>query len=197
MAQVLRDRRYDRTSGGGVTLSGGEALLQEAFAKALLERCREEGIHTAIETNGSLPFDRYAEVMPLVDLFLVDYKLTDEEAHRAHTGLGRAAILENIKRLHGAGANMLIRCPIIPGVNDDDGHFAAIADLTRKYPRALGAELLAYHNLGVAKANRIGADYRQYDTPESGALEAWKERVRSLGGRVFDGNWDRPSEGLE
>ena len=191
MAQVVKDRRYYQTSGGGVTLSGGEALLQEEFALEILRRCREEGIHTAIETNGSLPFERYERAMPYVDIFLIDYKLTDEKKHLEHTGLGRAAILENIARFHEAGVKALLRCPIIPGINDDDGHFAAIADLTNKYPRLIGAELLAYHNLGAAKAARIGADYRQYDTPPDGALEAWKSRVRELGGRIFDGDWKK------
>ena len=187
MSQVLKDKRYYVPSGGGVTLSGGEALLQFNFALEILKRCKAEGIHTVIETNGTMPFDRYRQVMPYVDLFLFDYKLTDDEKHREYTGLGREAILENIKQLHDAGARVLLRCPIIPGVNDDDGHFGAIAELTRRYPNLLGAELLAYHNLGVSKADRIGMDYKQFEVPPSGALEQWKQRVRDLDGRIFDG----------
>ena len=189
MAQIGRDRRYYRTSGGGVTLSGGEALLQRAFCEAVLRRCRDEGIHTALETNGSLPFERYEAVMDIVDLFLVDYKLTDDTLHREHTGIGNARIIENIGLFAQSGARALIRCPIIPGVNDNDGHFAAIARLTAQYPALIGAELLAYHNLGVGKAERIGADYARYETPPAGALESWKARVRAFGGRVFEGDW--------
>ena len=153
----------------------------------MLRRCREAGIHTALETNGTLPFERYRKVLDYVDLFLVDYKLTDEQKHREYTGLGRGAILDNIERLHECGAQVLLRCPIIPGVNDEPGHFGAIAQLTRRFPGLLGAELLAYHNLGVSKADRIGMDYQQFDTPDSGALERWKQQVRDMGGRVFDG----------
>lgn len=187
MAEILKDKRYYATSGGGVTFSGGEALLQLEFTLEMLRRCREAGIHTALETNGTLPFERYRKVLDYVDLFLVDYKLTDEQKHREYTGLGRGAILDNIERLHECGAQVLLRCPIIPGVNDEPGHFGAIAQLTRRFPGLLGAELLAYHNLGVSKADRIGMDYQQFDTPDSGALERWKQQVRDMGGRVFDG----------
>lgn len=187
MKQILKDRRYYASSGGGVTLSGGEALLQQDFAMEVLEKCRAEGIHTVVETNGSLPFERYQAVMPLVDLFLVDYKLTDETKHREYTGLDREIVVSNIERLHDAGAKMLLRCPIIPGVNDDDGHFAAVAELTRRCPGSLGAELLAYHNLGVSKADRIGVEYEQFETPDKDALESWKMRVRGFGGRIFEG----------
>ena len=187
MAQIIKDKRYYATSGGGVTFSGGEALLQLDFVAEMLDLCKKEGLHTVVETNGSLPFDRYERVLPLVDLFLVDYKLTDEQLHRQHTGLGRAAVLENIAKLHAVGAKMLLRCPIIPDVNDNDAHFAAIAQLTRDYPGLMGAELLAYHNLGVSKADRIGMDYKQFTTPAADALEGWKQRVREQEGRVFEG----------
>lgn len=187
MKQILKDRRYYASSGGGVTLSGGEALLQLDFAVEVLEKCRAEGIHTVVETNGSLPFERYQAVLPLVDLFLVDYKMTDEQKHREYTGLDREGVVRNIELLHDAGAKMLLRCPIIPGVNDDDGHFAAIAELTNRCPDSLGAELLAYHNLGVSKADRIGMEYEQFETPENGALDCWKQRVRDFSGRIFEG----------
>ena len=189
MTQVRKDTRYYKTSGGGVTISGGEALLQEAFALEILEKCKAEGIHTTIETNGSLPYSRYEHAMPLTDLFLVDYKLTNDELHKEHTGISNAAVIENIGRLVGDGVRALLRCPIIPGVNDTEDHFAAIAELTQRYPKLIGAELLAYHDLGVSKANRIGVDYTKYKTPESGALEGWRNQVRSFGGRVFDGDW--------
>lgn len=187
MKQVLKDRRYYTSSGGGVTLSGGEALLQMEFSMELLEKCHAEGIHTVVETNGSLPFERYRAIMPLVDLFLVDYKLTDEKKHREYTGCDREVVVRNIEDLHGAGAKMLLRCPIIPGVNDEDDHFSAIAGLTLRCPDLLGAELLAYHNLGASKAERIGVDYEQFDTPEKEALERWKNKVRGFGGRVWEG----------
>ena len=195
MTQIRKDMRYYRKSGGGVTLSGGEALLQKAFALDLLARCRSEGIHTVIETNTSLPYAVYRQALPLTDLILADYKLTDDARHREYTGISNKAVRDTIARLHDDGARVLVRCPIIPGVSDDDGHFAAIAELTRRHPRLIGAELLAYHDLGVSKADRIGADYVKYRSPDPGALDTWKDRVRAFGGRVFDGDWKALGEG--
>ncbi|NLG25709.1 MAG: glycyl-radical enzyme activating protein [Clostridiales bacterium] len=185
MAVIVKDGRYYASSGGGVTLSGGEALLQPEFAMAILRRCAEAGLHCALETNGTLPWARYERALPYVGLFLVDYKLTDAARHLAYTGLERDIVLHTIDRLHAAGAPVLLRCPIIPGVNDDDGHLRAIARLTARHPGLLGAELLAYHSLGAAKAGRLGLAYQEFEQPPDGALEGWKGKVAAMGGRLL------------
>lgn len=185
MRQLLRDRKYYAPD-GGITVSGGEAMLQREFVLALLERCRAEGVHCALETNGVHSFDRYLDFLPLVDLFLLDYKATDARIHREYVGCDNAIVRDNIRRLHDAGAKVLLRCPIIPGVNDNAAHFDAIAGLTRELPGLVGAEILPYHNLGVSKANRIDMDYEEFDVPSREMEAEWKRYIISQGGRLVN-----------
>ena len=167
--QVLRDRRFYE-DGGGVTFSGGEPAMQREFLAALLRLSSGAGIHTAIETCGLCDFAYYESILPYVDLFLYDYKETDPEKHKRYTKSDNALIIENIGRLHDAGANVMLRCPVIPGVNDDDEHFRAIAALTIQYPNLIGADILPYHRLASSKADRMGLerkdDYAQ-PSPET------------------------------
>ncbi len=185
MQVVKRDMRYYR-EGGGVTLSGGEALMQKDFALALLKRLKSEGIHCALETNGVHAYGTYEEVLPYVDLFLFDYKATDPQVHRAYVGCKNDIILENLDKLHRAGAKVLVRCPIIPGVNDNDEHFRAIAQLTQTYPNLVGAEVLPYHKLGVSKAQRIEAAYEEFEMVPASVSDGWKQRIIDLGGRLVN-----------
>lgn len=184
-AKVLRDRRYYGAE-GGVTLSGGEAMLQKAFAGALLRACHGAGLHCALETNGLHPLADYLEILPCVDLFLFDYKATDARVHREYVGCDNAPILRTLRALYEAGANILLRCPIIPGVNDNAGHFDAIAALTRQMPNLVGAELLPYHKLGVAKARRIGAEAEEFPTPPAQTVADWKRYILEQGGRLVN-----------
>lgn len=185
MKVVLKDRRY-YAEGGGVTISGGEALLQKAVVLELLKCCKAEGIHCALETNGVHRFETYETVLPYVDLFLLDYKATDPEVHRAYVGCGNELILENMRKLLDAGAQVLLRCPIIPGVNDNEAHFNAIAELTKQYPALLGAELLPYHKLGVSKAKRIDAYYQEYEMVPTNVSDGWKTYILMQGGRLVN-----------
>lgn len=184
-AKVLRDRRYYGEE-GGVTLSGGEALLQKEFAGALLRKCHGAGLHCALETNGLHPIADYLAVMPYVDLFLFDYKATDGRVHREYVGCDNVPVLRTLRALYEAGANILLRCPIIPGVNDNAEHFDAIANLTRQMPRLMGAELLPYHKLGVAKARRIGGEAEEFPTPSTQTVSAWKRYILAQGGRLVN-----------
>lgn len=122
MRVVRKDQKYYGTD-GGMTLSGGEALLQKEFALELMRHCREEGIRVALETNGVHVKETYDAVMPYVDLFLYDYKATDPEVHKRYVGCDNRRILENLRYLHDSGARVLVRCPIIPQVNDNPGAF--------------------------------------------------------------------------
>jgi len=142
MQVVRKDQKYYGTD-GGMTLSGGEALLQKEFALELMRYSRAEGIRVALETNGVHKTETYDAVMPYVDLFLYDYKATDPEVHKRYVGCDNRQILENLRYLHDAGAQVLVRCPIIPQVNDNLAHFDAIAELTKKLPNLVGAENFA------------------------------------------------------
>ncbi len=185
MQVIRKDLRYYK-EGGGVTLSGGEALLHKDFVLELLRRCKAEGIHCALETNGVHRFETYQEVLPYVDLFLLDYKATDPKVHKEYVGCSNERILENLQKLYDAGANILVRCPIIPGVNDNQAHFDAIAQLTKDYPRLMGAEILPYHKLGVAKAKRIDAYYQEFEMVPASVSDGWKQYILQQGGRLVN-----------
>lgn len=181
LQDVLADRAYYERSGGGVTVSGGEPLAQFAFTRELLRRCREEGVHTCIETCGFAPEEHVREIQPLVDHFLFDYKATGE-AHRALTGVDNMGILANLDLLLSLGSAVTLRCPLVPGVNDADEHLMAIAELERKYPKLKGIELMAYHNMGVAKSARIGGD-AVLDLPNATEEQKaeWLKKLRAFG----------------
>lgn len=153
---VLLDQTYYEETGGGLTISGGEPLSQLLFTKCLLIAAKSAGIHTCIETSGFAPTTSILEVMPYTDYFLFDYKIAGESNHRKHTGVGQKLILQNLDTLYNNEKKILLRCPIIPGINDNDTHNEAIQALTRKYPFLEGVELLPYHDLWRTKAEAIG-----------------------------------------
>ncbi|HHT73020.1 MAG TPA: glycyl-radical enzyme activating protein [Firmicutes bacterium] len=182
MAEVVADRAYYESSGGGVTLSGGEPMAQFPFSLALLKECKAQGIHTCMETCGHAPTDRYKAILPHVDLFLFDYKATGPD-HKRYTGVGQELILANLEVLYEAGAEIILRCPLIPGINDSQEHFQAIAQLEKKYPRLRGIEIMVYHNLGNDKAKRLRRDpaLPGLPNPSKETSQAWLDALRELG----------------
>ncbi|MBO7405845.1 MAG: glycyl-radical enzyme activating protein [Clostridia bacterium] len=154
--KVMADKIFYDTSGGGMTLSGGEPFAQPTFALALLEAAKAEELSTAVETSGFCAKETILSASPLVDLFLFDYKATGEEMHKRLTGVSQMPILENLRALSEAGAQIILRCPIIPGANDTDEHFAAIAAVLNDTPGIVSADLEPYHPLGTGKAPKIG-----------------------------------------
>ena len=125
---------------------------------ALLKAAKTENIHTCIETCGWASQRAYEKVLPYVDLFLFDYKATDPETHRQLTGVSNKLILANLDFLYHSGANILLRCPLIPGVNDLEEHLAGIAAIDKQYPNLKGIDLLPYHNIGNSKYERYGLE---------------------------------------
>ncbi len=187
--QVLRDRLFYEASGGGVTLSGGEPLLQIEFAEALLRGASEAGVHTAVETCGHVSFARLARVAPHTDLFLYDVKETDDALHRKFTGVPGRRILDNLRALHDAGASVLVRLPIVPGLNDREGHFREVARIVRPLSGLLGVEVLPYHSLGIGKRPRFGLesdDGADPEPPSQDTVAGWVDFLRSLGVRVIN-----------
>jgi pyruvate formate lyase activating enzyme len=185
VAEAKKEMRYFRASGGGLTITGGEPMCQLALTLETSKLARHAGISVAIETNGSAPYEDYERLLPYTDLFLIDYKLTSDEAHREYTGMTNQMILENIHKLDAANANIVLRCPIIPGINDNETHFEAIAELTKKYRHILGFEIMPYHKLGVSKARRLGRDMRTFEEPDVIAQDAWKNSIIAYGGREW------------
>ena len=158
MKTVLRDRAYYETSGGGLTVSGGEPTMQFGFLKELLTLAKREGIHTAIETCGFAPTERFAELLPLCDLFLYDHK-APAELHEKLTGVPDELIVKNLAFLLDSGANVILRCPVVYGVNGTNERRRAFA---ARFPKLLAVEELPYHDLGRTKAKRIGVDYPDF-----------------------------------
>ena len=189
LEQVLRDRPFYEDSGGGITLSGGEPLLQIDFAEALLTGVKAEGVHTAIETAGHVVFSRIERVLPFTDLFLFDLKETDNSRHREFTGVPNDRILENLNGLHSAGASVLVRLPTIPGLNDRQEHFERVAQIVEPLSNLVGIEVMPYHSLGTSKLTRLGLDSAERidpDPPDAATICEWVESLRSLGVNVIN-----------
>lgn len=155
---VARDMDFYIESGGGMTLSGGEALLQAEFSRELLTLARNEGIHTAVETTGCVPKDVFRSFLELADLFLYDVKHADSETHRRFTGVGNELIIENLKAAAAAGANVTARVPVIPGFNADIKSAHLIASLIKDIG-IKAAELLPFHQFGEKKYEELGIPY--------------------------------------
>jgi len=176
LGEVLEDRAFYGPSGGGLTLSGGEPLVQFDFTAALLEAAKQEGIHCCLETSGLAPWHQFETLLGLVDLFFYDYKETDPERHAQYTGVSNAVILDNLRALYSRGARIALRCPIIPGSNDREDHFAGIAALAREMPKLEQIELLPYHPLGRGKVERLGmaaSPSPAMPAPDRAAIEQW------------------------
>ena len=161
---VARDEPFYRESGGGATLSGGEPLIQADFTAALLEALRARGIGTALDTCGHVPWPVLDRVRARVDLFLYDVKLMDEERHRRFTGVSNRHILENLRALSERAHRIVLRLPVIPGVNDDEANVRAVAALAAGLPHLAGVDLLPYHRIGVDKYARLDRKYRLLQT---------------------------------
>ena len=169
VAEVLREVEEDdafyRRSGGGLTLSGGEPLAQGAFVLALLRAARARGIDTAVETSGLCNWKTMHAVAPLVDRFFFDIKCLDSEKHERVTGVPNQKILENFRRLRAEFPEVpvVVRTPVIPGVNDAEEDIGAIAAFIREAGGASAYELLPYHGFGEAKYHKLGQDYAWSD----------------------------------
>ena len=157
MFEVLKDQMFYRNSGGGITLSGGEPLAHFEFSAALLKAAKEAEIHTAVETCGFASWERIQELLPLVDLWLWDVKGTPEN-HKKLTGVPAEPILENLENLDRTGAAIILRCPLIPGINDSETDLQHIAGLANNHSHVQRIDLEPYHPMGENKSRNLGHD---------------------------------------
>jgi pyruvate formate lyase activating enzyme len=155
MEAVLQDRVFYEESGGGVTFSGGEPLSQPGFLKAMLEACRAEGLHTAVDTCGFACTDVLLDVAGLTNLVLYDLKFMDDARHRQYTGVSNAPILANLRTLARAHKNIWLRVPVIPGINDLDEDWREAAGFAAGLREIRQVNLLPYHRLGLFKSRRL------------------------------------------
>lgn len=174
-----------KSPGGGITISGGEPMSQFGFTLALLKKARELGIHTCLDTSGYAKTSLFEEIAPFVDIFLYDYKETDPIRHQEFTGVNQQLILKNLDYLAGAGAHIILRCPVIPGYNDTDAHFQGIAAISKRYGN-LEVELLPFDSLAEKKANQMGIELTMAEfeeaTPEM--VQIWLDKLEALGCHV-------------
>ena len=157
--EVWKDEAFYRKSGGGVTMGGGEPLAQADFAAAVLKKCKEKGLHTAVETAGHVPLPQMEKVLPYTDLFLYDVKHMDPQKHRENTGMDNKLILANLRMLIQAKKRVLVCVPLIPGFNDTPAEVGAIA----RFAASLGIQqinLLPYHRFGEGKYRLLGRPYQ-------------------------------------
>jgi pyruvate formate lyase activating enzyme len=177
--QVRKDEDFYRVSGGGVTVSGGEPLSQPDFVAALFRLCRENGIHTCIETCGLAGVRALEKVLRYTSLVLYDIKLADPAAHRKWTGRRNETILRNLGLVRQKGIPVIIRVPLIPGINDTDAALEDIARLAARFlPQHGNIELLPYHRFGLGKYQMLDRQYRLAElTTQS---EAQVQRARQI-----------------
>ena len=183
MQQVLRDVPYYRRSGGGMTLSGGEALCQQEFVTALLSEAKAHGINTAVETTACLPFEMIAPQLPLLDTVLMDIKHINSEKHENFTTMRNELILANAKKIAASGTHLVIRVPTIPTFNDTEEEIGAIAKFAASLPGVNEIHLLPYHRLGYDKYMGLDREYGMGDLkpPTAEKMERLRRVAESYG----------------
>lgn len=164
LAEIEKDIPFYDESGGGVTFSGGEPLAQPDFLFDVLQSCKKLEIHTVVDTSGVANWKTLRKICQYVDLFLYDLKLMDDSMHFYYTGASNRLILENLVALSGLGRRLMVRVPVIPGINDGAENVAALAGFLKGLPQPPPVTLLPYHRMGVHKYARLGMTYALPET---------------------------------
>jgi glycyl-radical enzyme activating protein len=184
MEIILRDSRYYSASGGGMTLSGGEPLFQFEFTAELLQKAKDRQVNTCLETSGFASREQFEKLLPLVDQFYFDYKLSVENQHKKYTERSNTLILENLEFLIKKKAFVVLRCILIPGLNTSSGHLMRIAELSRRGEGIQEVQIMPYHNYGIGKYNQIGRQQPEILSPTLSPedTQSLLEQIRKLGG---------------
>ncbi len=182
MAEIAPDTAFYDESHGGVTFSGGEPLLQRDFLLALLQACQVRELHTAVDTSGFASWDTLDRIRRFTDLFLYDLKLIDDVRHREFTGVTNQPILRNLVDLSAHGHPIVIRVPIVPGLNDDDEAIRKLAEFIAALPNRHPIELLPYHHIAIDKYLRLGKPYRLYEVrrPDADRMNGLAQQLQQF-----------------
>ena len=180
MTEVLKDKVFYDNSGGGLTLSGGEPLMQFDFSYEVLKQAKQNGIHTCIETCGFAKTEDILKVAEFTDVFLYDWKLTNDELHKEYTGVSNRKIFDNLKAIDAVGSKIVLRCPIIPNVNDTEEHFLGIANVANSLKNILSIDVEPYHSLGSSKYKKIGQSEAEqsFKTPNNQQVKEWIMQIQ-------------------
>lgn len=171
LAVIKKDCEYYERSGGGVTFSGGECMLQHEALGEILHMCKMCGISTAVDTAGAVPWTWFEYILPDTDILLYDIKCWDENVHKTYTGMSNRLILENLEKLSNRCAEkIIVRIPVIPGVNTSENEMRSIADFLRKNSLT-HIELLPYHKMGEHKYEDLGLQMQHFEIPAQDSLK--------------------------
>lgn len=183
-----KERIFFQQSGGGVTFSGGEPMVQLEFLISALKACREEGFHTAVDTSGYCPENSFIQIIPFTDVFLFDIKHLTEERHIEYTGVSNDLILQNFKMLAESGKEIMVRFPVIPGFNDDPDHLDFMRQflIDNKRQNIIRLDLLPFHRIGSAKYRKLGLPYvmSEVEPPSHARMKELKEYFSKTGLKV-------------
>ena len=174
LKEILKDKSFYETSGGGVTFSGGECMLQIDFLKEILFECKKNGIHTAVDTAGNVTWEYFEKILPYTDLFLYDVKAYSNDLHKEGTGISNRLILENLEKLSDCfQGDIIVRIPIIPTYNTADTELNLIANFLKKL-KIKSVELLPYHAMGEHKWQATGLELNPYPVPTKEEMEKYR-----------------------
>jgi pyruvate formate lyase activating enzyme len=185
MEEVEKDVIFYDQSGGGVTFSGGEPLLQDQFLFELLEQCRAKHIRTSVDTCGYAQWDVFERIAGLVDIFLYDLKIIDDDEHKKYTGVSNRLILENLSLLSKRNGALVVRIPLVPGITDTDANLSAIANFLEPLDGIGNVDLLPYNKLSEDKFCRFGMTSRLGTVPTQ-PREVLREKARLFQARGYD-----------
>ena len=187
MHRIERDMPFYEDSGGGVTVSGGECLSQHEFTLDLLKRCKELGVHTAVDTTGFVQWEAIDRVLPYTDMFLYDLKCMDSSLHRQVIGVPNDLILENAVKIAKAGGKLWVRIPVIPLFNDSEEHFIKYGEFLSAIADSIViVQLLPYHKMGTSKYARLLTNQQVFvaEPPADELMESRKQQLEGLGFKV-------------
>lgn len=176
--EIAKDKVFFESSNGGVTFSGGECMLQADFLAKILKCTKKLGIHTAVDTAGCVKWENFERIIPYTDLFLYDVKCIDGNMHKKFIGADNALILENLSKLLKKGCNVIVRIPLIVGVNDTLEEMQKIKDFLAKHGYQTGVEILPYHALGENKWRAIGVEPKKFKAPSNEKIEQFQNMFK-------------------
>jgi pyruvate formate lyase activating enzyme len=181
--ECIHDKAVYDQSGGGVTFSGGEPLMQADFIAQVMEKLKAEGVHIAVETSLCMKWENIEKVRAFIDLFFVDIKCVTTEIHKDGVGADNSVILENIRRLSETGANIILRTPVVPGFNADADEIGKIGAFIKGLPGIHKAELLAYHGMCSPKYAALGREFPCEGTrePDRDEMETYTKILTDMG----------------
>ncbi len=189
LAEIEKDRIFFDESGGGITFSGGEPLMQIDFLETLLKEIKKKNIHVTLDTSGYVSFEDLERVSRKVDLFLYDIKIMDKEKHEKYTGVSNKLILENLRKLSEIGKPVAVRIPLLSGINDDDQNIQMLAEYLHSLKNIKQISLLAYHRGGCEKYKRLRKEKlaKTFNSPSDERIEEIKKILTGSGFSVKKG----------